>query len=217
DQNGQIAFPTGGKRLTAGLYLVLGERHTQDGYHYDATPFMVMLPGLDAETDTWAYAVTANAKFDSSKIPEKPDTVSYKVLKIWNDKGHESARPKEVVVQLLKNGNVYDTVTLNSENNWRYTWINLDDAYRWTVVEKEMEEYTAEVMREGDTFYVTNSFSEDKPDEPTPTKPDTPTTPGKPTLPQTGQLWWPVPVLIAAGLLFVVIGLLRRRGAADEK
>ena len=113
---------------------------------------------------------------------------------------------------------VYDTVTLNSKNNWRYTWANLDNAYRWTVVEKEMEEYTAEVTREGNTFYVTNSFSEDIPDEPTPTtKPDTPTTPGKPTLPQTGQLWWPVPVLIAAGLLFIVIGLLRRRGAADEK
>ena len=218
DRNGQIAFPTGGKRLTAGLYLVLGERHTQDGFRYDATPFMVMLPSLDAETNTWIYAVTATAKFDSSKIPEKPDTVSCKVLKIWNDEGHEKARPKEVMVQLLKNGVVYDTVTLNSKNNWRYTWANLDNAYRWTVVEKEMEEYTAEVTREGNTFYVTNSFSEDIPDEPTPTtKPDTPTTPGKPTLPQTGQLWWPVPVLIAAGLLFVVIGLLRRRGAADEK
>ena len=32
-------------------------------------------------------------------------------------------------------------------------------------------------------------------------------------LPQTGQLWWPVPVLSAAGLLFVIVGLLRRRGS----
>ena len=30
-------------------------------------------------------------------------------------------------------------------------------------------------------------------------------------LPQTGQLWWPVPVLIAAGLVLIVFGLIRRR------
>lgn len=30
-------------------------------------------------------------------------------------------------------------------------------------------------------------------------------------LPQTGQLWWPVPVLAGAGALFFVIGLVRRR------
>ncbi len=41
------------------------------------------------------------------------------------------------------------------------------------------------------------------------------TTPGKPgeKLPQTGQLWWPVPVLLAVGLLFVVLGLAKRRGS----
>lgn len=48
-----------------------------------------------------------------------------------------------------------------------------------------------------------------KPTEP----PETPA-PGK--LPQTGQLWWPVPVLTSAGLLCIVVGLLRRRGNRDE-
>ena len=81
--------------------------------------------------------------------------------------------------------------------------------YKRQVVEKETDNYTVEVTQEGITFVVKNTHNEDIPDEPT--------TPTKPTLPQTGQLWWPVPVLIAAGLLFVVIGLLRRRGAADEK
>ena len=186
DRNGQIAFPTGGKRLTAGLYLVLGERHTQDGYRYDATTFMVMLPSLDKENN-----------------------VTRKVLKVWEDKGQEKDRPEEVIVQLLRDGKVFDTVTLNAANNWRYTWTALDNGYSWTVVEKETDNYTVEVTQEGITFVVKNTHNEDIPDEPT--------TPTKPTLPQTGQLWWPVPVLIAAGLLFVVIGLLRRRGAADEK
>lgn len=36
-------------------------------------------------------------------------------------------------------------------------------------------------------------------------------------LPQTGQLWWPVPVLAAAGVLMFLFGLKRRSGANYEK
>lgn len=42
-----------------------------------------------------------------------------------------------------------------------------------------------------------------------PPKDNTPPSGGK--LPQTGQLWWPVPVLAIAGAAFVLFGWLRRR------
>lgn len=215
NDKGSVSFPTTEKSLKAGLYLVLGHRHTQNGFRYDPAPFMVMLPGLDKENNIWVYDVTVNAKFDSTPIPDNPDdhTIDRKVLKVWADDGHEKDRPKEVIVQLLRDGTIYDTVTLNVANNWRYTWTGLDDRYTWTIVEKELGGYTVEVTREGITFVVTNTYDEDIPGEPTPAAPTTPT---KPTLPQTGQLWWPVPVLIAAGLLFIVIGLVRRRGTKDE-
>jgi LPXTG-motif cell wall-anchored protein len=52
----------------------------------------------------------------------------------------------------------------------------------------------------------------DVPDEPSSTKKPKPTPPPeKPKLPQTGQLWWPIPMLVCAGLLLIIIGLLRRR------
>lgn len=35
-------------------------------------------------------------------------------------------------------------------------------------------------------------------------------------LPQTGQLWWPVPLLLSVGLACVVVGLVRRRRDEDE-
>lgn len=35
-------------------------------------------------------------------------------------------------------------------------------------------------------------------------------------LPQTGQLWWPVPVLICLGLACIAVGLIRRRRDWDE-
>ncbi len=46
---------------------------------------------------------------------------------------------------------------------------------------------------------------------PSPTNPTKPGTPGKPHLPQTGQLRWPVPVLICAGTALVLTGLLLLR------
>ena len=126
-----------------------------------------------------------------------------------------------ITVRLIRDdGMVYSTVTLTAENNWRHTWNGLDAARQWYVVEDPVEGYDATVTREGITFVVTNSRSDapEEPDQPTnptpPTDTDEPTTPATPTgpiLPQTGQLWWPVPALIAAGLLLVVLGLLRRR------
>ena len=202
DQNGDLSFPTNEKELIPGLYLVLANRLEQNGYYYDTSPFMVMLPTIDMEENEWIYNVTADAKFESEEIPEEPETTARKVLKVWKDDGHEKERPEEIVVQLLQNGEVFDEVSLNEENNWQYTWAVLDGTAKWMIVEKKVENYTVEITQEGKVFVVTNTYVPEKPT--TPSKPDT-------SLPQTGQLWWPVPVLLAVGLLFVVIGLIRRR------
>ncbi len=49
------------------------------------------------------------------------------------------------------------------------------------------------------------------PDDDPHTSPDQPGSQLPPTLPQTGQLWWPVPMLLAAGLFLILLGLLRGR------
>ena len=58
----------------------------------------------------------------------------------------------------------------------------------------------------------------DNPDDPTnPGKPTSPGTSGgssgskKPTLPQTGQLWWPVPLLACGGMLCFLAGWVKNR------
>lgn len=230
-KDGLLTFPTEEKTLEQGLYLVLGQRLSQGGYRYEAKPFMVLLPALDWDNNDWTYDVTAEPKHDAKWQPSGGGgTVTRKVLKVWADEGHEKERPKAVVVQLLRNGKVWDTVTLNAANNWRHTWAELSDDYTWTLAEQELEGYTVEVTREGVTFVVTNSYDEDIPDEPppegpppeTPDEPDGPDIPEEPVptgpkLPQTGQLWWPVPALTAGGLLLIVLGLLRRRGGGDAR
>ena len=58
-------------------------------------------------------------------------------------------------------------------------------------------------------------------DDPTPEAPLPPDpakpTPGGPTLPQTGQVWWPVPLLLMTGLLLLAVGLFRRSTTGDER
>ena len=50
----------------------------------------------------------------------------------------------------------------------------------------------------------------------TPTSPTTPTTPGKPNLPYTGQLNWPIPVLVVLGLVLFSAGWLLRFGKKKD-
>lgn len=70
--------------------------------------------------------------------------------------------------------------------------------------------------RSGDTYVydVDAGTKMELEKEPTPTQP--PEEPGD-KLPQTGQLWWPVPLLMMAGLTFLVVGFLRRKEGAERE
>lgn len=218
DKTGMLTFPTQGKTLAAGLYLVIGERHTQGGNDYDAEPFFVLLPTQDLENNEWVYDVSANLKFSKTPVPDDGDTVTRKVLKVWDDDGAENSCPQEITVELLRNGKVYDTVKLSEKNNWRYTWLDLDADARWSVTEKTVSGYTVSITREGITFVVTNTKKPDRTDTPdTPVKPSNPSkpsSPAKPTLPQTGAVWWHVEALALSGLVFLILGALDRKTEA---
>ena len=218
DKTGMLTFPTQGKTLAAGLYLVIGERHTQGGNDYDAEPFFVLLPTQDLENNEWVYDVSANVKFGKTPVPDDGDTVTRKVLKVWDDDGAEDSRPQEITVELLRNGKVYDTVKLSEKNYGRYTWLDLDADARWSVTEKTVSGYTVSITREGITFVVTNTKKPDRTDTPdTPVKPSNPSkpsSPAKPTLPQTGAVWWHVEALALSGLVFLILGALDRKTEA---
>ena len=71
---------------------------------------------------------------------------------------------------------------------------------------------------DGSYEYNVDAFPKEtllEPPVPTPTPTPTPTPP--PNLPQTGQLWWPVPLLAGIGLIFLIIGLIRKKGTPSKK
>lgn len=183
--------------LSTGLYLVTGEPYVDGDIVYTPEPMLVSVPGLTAD-GAWVYDMDVSCKFEREDTTE--GSVSRKVQKVWNDDGNEEKRPEEITVQLLENGNVVDTVVLNQRNNWEYTWSDLDGNSKWQIIETNVPSgYTVTTTQEGDIFILTNTYPRKQPT----------------TLPQTGMLWWPVPLLACAGLVFLITGLILRRKQGD--
>lgn len=225
DSQGKAVFSA----LEPGFYLVTGEPVVRDGVMYVPQPVMICLPV--SHQGTWIYDVTAKAKYD--EIPEGSGDgfLELRVVKIWVDNPEdEEFRPESITIHLLKDGQVWDTVTLNQANNWRYTWTNLDENAQWKIVEEEVPEgYTVTITREGDAFLVTNTCEdiEIPPDRPPLDPDDEPpggenppsgeNPPGGDKLPQTGMLWWPVPVLAVSGMGCYLVGWVKaRKDESDE-
>ena len=87
-----------------------------------------------------------------------PETVSYKVTKVWNDNNNQDGiRPKSITVKLYKNGTLEKTVTISAANNWTYTFENLPKYYDegkpviYEIVEDEVKGYTSNVSQDKET------------------------------------------------------------------
>lgn len=196
DKAGKINF----QNIKKGLYLFVADGIERNDKVYTASSFFAMVPGQDPEKNEWKYDVTVNAKAE-----ENPILADYKVIKVWKDSCHKDQRPKKIEIVLMCDGKEYDKVTLPENGHWQHTWKDLETGHKWTVTEKQQDGYKEpEITQKGYTFTVTNTCSRSD-------------STGGSKLPQTGQLWWPIPVLVCAGLLFIVFGLIRRRGEDHEK
>ena len=219
--------------LEEGCYLVLGEPVKKDLGLFLSVPSLVCIADENNTADRTVKKVREYAK-------NTPD----------------------ITVKLFRDGELYDTVVLNEENNWEFTWDELPNIYRWTVIEDSVPDncyvsYTQSAVKSGNVtaelFVITNTYDENFPPKVTTSVPQSTTTDvssvttsqvttvrggsstsatgsrvssngsgltssgqityttvknsitttvsSKDKLPQTGQLWWPVPVLGFAGLI----------------
>ena len=92
----------------------------------------------------------------------KEATTSVAVSKTWSGDS-ASSRPDHVIVDLLNDGHVIDTVSLTAENGWQYTFEGLPKTdkngkeYQYTISEREVPGYTSQIT--GDAligFTITN-------------------------------------------------------------
>ncbi len=186
--------------LPKGAYLVViedGKNPDRDGTVFTFSPFIVFLPDID----TGKYDVEAYPKATLIKDYEGTFT-DIEVVKSWRDKQNNALRPKEVTVSLFCDGEFAYKCKLNKENNWRYIWKNLDASKNWVIMEDNISKYYSVTIDEKEDFRfsLTNVLTDIPKKEPIPEK-----------LPQTGLLWWPVPVLFVMGALFISLGIVLRK------
>ena len=187
--------------LTVGLYLVIGEAVTdENGIKYIPSASLICLPNR-ADDTTWNYAPTIHLKYTNEFEEDLlKDIIDYKVVKVWKDSSQKEERPQSVTIQLLQDGELFDTVVLNKDNSWTYLWEGLNNAYSWSVVEKDVPDgYTVTTTLEQQTFIVTNTAEKIE------------ISGDDNMIPQTGQLWWPIPILTMIGMVFFLLGWVRRK------
>lgn len=194
--------------LQTGLYLVVGDRYQSAEKTFALEPFLISLPSLDKTGNQWDYDAIASAKYEAIENPTAENYTSRAVQKIWKDDGAEKHRPENVTVQLLQNGQVYETVTLSQKNNWKFEWDNLPGNSHWLLVEKNVPDgYTVLVEQEGTTFVLTNTYGQDVAN----------VQPVAEELPETGVCWWPVPLLAGTGIVLFMIGWSKTRKKVDDE
>lgn len=201
DAEGKAVFT----ELPTGLYLVAGAMGENEKGVYTFDPFMVYLP--THHEGVYQYDVVAKPKADH--FEPAPKGTEYRVLKLWEDIGYTSHRTA-IQVELRKDDEVVETVTLSDANNWTYAWTDPGQGV-WTVVERDVPEgYTVHMNEKGTTFILTNMWNPD-----TPPEPEEPTDP--PETGDTSPIWLYVLVLCLSGFGLIIVGLALLRGNRYEK
>ena len=161
--------------LPLGLYFVK-QTGAVEGFA-TCTPFIVTVP--NEKNGEYVYEVNASPKTEVVRL------TSITIKKMWNT--DESTKATEsVTVQLLKNGTVVKTATLNAQNNWQITYNDMPESDAYSIKEVDVPKgFTATYKQNDYVFTVTNTS----------------------TLIQTGQLMWPIPVLATGGMLLIAVGI----------
>lgn len=195
DESGVLTFAD----MKPGLFLVLASPIEAGGYVYAFSPVMVALPQLNATKDSWLYDITSEIKMERNE-----GTIDLRVIKRWElDYGAINNRPEYIEVIVLRDGKAVSSVRLNSSNGWQAVFRNLSAVHKWTVEEASTpagyKVSYSDITYDTDgnaAIVITNRFI---------TPPS--------IIIQTGLLWWPVPVLLAAGAMLMLAGwLLIRKG-----
>ena len=195
DRNGYASY----KGIQLGLYLIK-QTKAADGF-YPVAPFLVSVPLMDTDGQTWIYDVDATPKLELWPFEEgQPVENELTVRKVWIVE--DDVVPRSVEINLLKDGKIADSVFLSGENGWKHTWTQLDQKFIWSVEEKDVPDgYAVSYSKQGNIVTVTNTQEVDIPDDDVPLD----DVPDEPYGPKTGddfnQYYW----LAVAGLALIYI------------
>jgi len=125
-----------------------------DGYEFELDD-----PEIDEENNTITFELINN---------HTPETIEFNITKNWDDyEDEDGARPDSITVYLYADGELIDTIIMNSENGWKYSTGELKryrktangekEEIEYTIVEKEIEGYGSRI----DTTIIENDNNKD--------------------------------------------------------
>lgn len=199
--------------LPVGLYLVSGQKTkiNIEGKYYYFTPQKTFVAIPNISEGQYVYNIEVNNKLDKTEAPY----IDIEVVKVFKDSGYETKRPESIEIELYKNnvveGNSY---ILNQDNDFSYKFENLDNDFEWDVKEKEVDGYQVSYDVETIDNYNNEETHRKKYIKITNTYVVPPNPKDDPELPNTGVLWWPVPILLTVGIASMVIGHMRNKNEA---
>ena len=117
---------------------------------------------LNEYTTTYSGSMQNGFIIKNSYTPETIEKLNVK--KVWDDNNDQDGlRPKSIYVYLYANGNYYDKIILNEENDWSGSFENLPkksngEDIKYTIKEPALDGYTSKVTGDVDNgFTVTNT------------------------------------------------------------
>lgn len=205
DANGEVKLSAD----SVGLYLVSGKSFENTTAKFTPSPSLI-----EIDKDIVAEGqITVYTKFTYEEIPAGDS--DYGVRKSWIvPDGQEKLIPDNIKVEIYRDGKLFDTVTLDADNNWEYFWKD-DTAAEWSVKEIDIPaNYTVVTKNNDKLFLIENTYKSDSssntdsssstPDSSSSGSDSSSSTPDN--IPQTGSLNWPVPVLIGGGVILIAAG-----------
>lgn len=178
--------------LKTGLYLVSEAVAENADGTYVFNRFMVYLPTPQPD-GTYNYTVEAKPKC-TEFVPK----TRYTVTVLWKDAGFQDSRPKNVAVDIYKDGALQQTQNLGPGVNWFYAWnVTGEDYGEWTVAQQPIPDaYKVEIQKNGNHFLIINTRQSQ-------TKP-----------PITGDSFALLPLILVtsiSGIALLMLGIYSRR------
>ena len=166
--NGEEAGTTTLSEDNEWKFTFTGLNKYEDGEEIDYTIEQTQLANYKAPViaktsqTEWAYTVTNSRDYEETNA---------NVTVAWDDSDNEEGfRTESVTVHLKKGNEVIESVKLDADNEWTYTWTQLQmyenaTAINYTVTEDEVANYTTQITKATDgtfTYTVTNRRTVEK-------------------------------------------------------
>lgn len=148
DKDGIVLFDN----LELGLYLVK-QTNKVKGYS-TINSYLITIPKV--VDNKFTYEISSKPKTDILRL------IDINVKKIWNtplsNKNDKENLPQYIEVGLYKDNELISKIKLNKDNNWSYTWEDLEKSDNYDIIEINVPKgYTATYEKIDNTVVITNT------------------------------------------------------------